>query len=173
MLEGERVTLRALRPEDVEVLWKYWADLDVSTRASTNAPRPYTLQETQAFFEELAKKEELVRFVIEVDGAVVGDCSLHDIDKHSRHCEVGIAIGKPHWSQGYGQEALGLLVDFAFKHHNMHRVALEVLADDDRAVACYRKVGFVEEGALRKRDWSNGKYHDVLVMGILEEEWPA
>ena len=171
MLEGERVTLRALRPEDVEVLWKYWADLDVSTRASTIAPRPFTLQQTRDFFDELAKKDDLLRFVIEVDGAVIGDCSLHDIDKHSRNCEVGISIGKPHWSQGYGQEALRLLVDFAFKHHNMHRVALEALADDPRAVACYRKVGFVEEGRLRQRDWRDGEYRDVLVMGILVEEW--
>jgi len=53
----------------------------------------------------------------------------------------------------------------------MHRVALEVLADDPRAVACYRKVGFVEEGRLRQRDWRDGSYHDVLVMSILDDEW--
>jgi len=54
----------------------------------------------------------------------------------------------------------------------MHRVALEVLADDPRAVSCYRKVGFVEEGRLRQRDWRDGAYHDVLIMSILNEQWP-
>jgi RimJ/RimL family protein N-acetyltransferase len=82
-------------------------------------------------------------------------------------------LGKPHWAKGYGQQALSLLVDFAFRHNNMHRVGLEVLADDERAVGCYLKVGFVEEGRLRKRDWVNGAYHDVMVMGILDEEWPG
>lgn len=172
MLRGDRILLRALRPEDVEVLWHYWSDLDVSTRASNQPPKPYTLAETKGFYEE-AGKDDFVRFVIEAGGEVLGDCSLHSIDKHNRFCEVGISLGKRHWAQGYGQEALGLLVGFAFDHHNMHRVGLQALADDERAVGCYRKVGFVEEGRLRKRDWVDGEYHDVLVMGILEDEWPG
>lgn len=171
MLEGERVRLRALRPEDTERLWEFWADLDVSARASNQPPRPFTLEETKSFFAELATKDDLMRFAVEAESVIVGDCSLHDVDRHNRTCDVGIALGKPFWSKGYGREALRLLVDYAFKHHNLHRVGLEVLADDDRAVNCYRNVGFVEEGRLRQRDWANGEYHDVLVMGILAEEW--
>lgn len=171
MLEGERVRLRALRSEDTEKLWMVWADLDVSARSSNRPPRPFSLEETKAFFAELSKREDLMRFAIEADGDVIGECSLHDVDRFNRCCEVGITIGKPYWSQGYGQESLRLLVDYAFRHHNMHRVGLEALADDPRAVGCYRKVGFVEEGTLRKRDWAFGEYHDVLLMSILDEEW--
>ena len=173
MLEGGGVRLRALRPEDVEILWAYWSDVDVSSLASNQPPRPLTLEETKALYDEIGKKDDLARFVIEAGGEVVGDCSLHSIDKHNRTCEVGIALGKAHWAKGYGQRALRLLVDFAFKHHNMHRVGLEVLADDERAVGCYRKVGFLEEGRLRKRDWVAGAYHDVMLMAILQEEWPG
>ena len=171
MLEGERVKLRAPRREDTAILNEYWSDLDMHTRASNRPPRPHTVEATQALFDEFDKQENLARFIIEVEGEVVGDCSLHDIDTHNRTCDVGIALGRPHWSKGYGQEALRLLVDYAFKHYNMHRVALEALADDPRAVGCYRKVGFVEEGRLRQRDWRDGGYHDVLIMGILDEEW--
>ncbi len=171
MLTGERVTLRTPRRSDTQILNEYWSDLEVASRASNRSPRTYTVEATQAMFDEFEKQEGMVRFVIEVEGEVVGDCSLHDIDKHNRTCDVGIAIGRPHWSKGYGQEALRLLVDFAFAHHNMHRVALEVLADDPRAVACYTKVGFVEEGRLRQRDWRDGEYHDVLIMGILDQDW--
>lgn len=173
MLEGDRVRLRSLRAEDTKVLWEYWSDLDMSARASNQPPRPYSLEQTQALFEEFAKKEDLMRFAIEVEGEVVGDCSLHDVDRHNRCCEVGISLGKPHWSKGYGQEALRLLVDYAFRHHNMHRVGLEALADDPRAVGCYRKVGFVEEGTLRKRDWAFGEYHDVMIMSIMADEWSS
>lgn len=173
MLKGERVTLRALRRSDTEILHGYWSDLDVATRASNRPPRTHTVEATQAMFDDFAKQDDMVRFVIEIEDEVVGDCSMHDIDTHNKACEVGIAIGRPHWSKGYGQEALRLLVDFAFKHHNMNRVALEVLADDPRAVGCYRKVGFVEEGRLRQRDWRDGAYHDVLIMGILRDEWAA
>ena len=171
MLEGERVRLREPRRGDTEIINAFWNDLEMSSIATNTAPTPDSVEQTQKILDELAARDNHVRFVIEADGTIVGDCSLHDIDKHNRTCEVGIAIGKPFWSQGYGQEALRLLVDYAFKHHNMHRVGLEALADDDRAVTCYRKVGFVEEGRLRKRDWVNGEYHDVMVMGILDEEW--
>ena len=171
MLEGERVKLRAPTREDTAILNEYWSDLETAALGSNRAPQPYAVEQTQALFDDFAKQDSLVRFVIEVDGEVVGDCSLHDIDKHNRTCDVGIALGKPHWSKGYGQDALKTLVDYAFKHHNMHRVGLEVLADEPRAVTCYRKVGFVEEGRLRKRDWMNGEYHDVMVMSILDEEW--
>ena len=46
-----------------------------------------------------------------------------------------------------------------------------MLADDDRAVGAYRKVGFVEEGRLRAHAWYDGARHDELVMAVLREEW--
>ena len=171
MLEGDRVRLRTPTRDDTKILNEYWSDLDMHSRASDRPPRPFSIEQTQALLDTLDKQEDHVRFVIEVDGQVVGDCSLHDIDTHNRTCEVGIALGRPHWGKGYGQDALRALVDYAFKHFNMHRVALEALADDPRAVGCYRKVGFVEEGRLRQRDWRDGEYHDVMVMGILDDEW--
>lgn len=171
MLEGERVVLRAMRSEDVAILNEYWSDLEMAARSTNKIPRPFSVDETKALYDELSKMDDLIKFVIEVDGEVVGDCSLHSIDKHNRTCDVGISLGRPHWAKGYGQDALKTLVDYAFKHNNMHRVGLEALATDPRAVGCYRKVGFVEEGRLRQRDWMDGEYHDVLVMSILDEEW--
>jgi len=173
MLEGSGIRLRPVAPEDIEILWRFWSDVDALSRVSNSPPKPFTLAEFKTIFEELSQKDESIRFAIEVGAELVGDCVLHSIDKHNRFCEVGILLGKPHWAKGYGQQALSLLVDFAFRHNNMHRVGLEVLADDERAVGCYLKVGFVEEGRLRKRDWVNGAYHDVMVMGILDEEWPG
>ena len=171
MLAGDKVRLREPRREDTAILNEFWNDIDVATLGSRGAPTPISLEQTQKLLDEIDARDDHARFIIEVDGVVVGDCSLHHIHKHNRNCEIGIAIGKPFWNKGYGQDALRTLVAYAFTHHNMHRVGLEVLADDDRAVTCYRKVGFVEEGRIRQRDWVNGEYHDVLVMGILDEEW--
>lgn len=171
MLEGDGVRLRPLRRGDTPVLWDYWSDVEMASRASGEAIRPLTLEETQDLLDEIGKKDNLVRFAVEAGGEVVGSCTLHSIDAHNRRCEIGIALGRPHWNKGYGRAAVRMLVDFAFRHHNMRRVELEVLADDERAVACYRSVGFVEEGRLRRRDWRDSAYHDVMVMGILADEW--
>jgi RimJ/RimL family protein N-acetyltransferase len=56
---------------------------------------------------------------------------------------------------------------------NMHRVDLEVDESNGRGIACYRKVGFVEEGRLRESRFSRGRYWDTIVMSILEDEFRA
>jgi RimJ/RimL family protein N-acetyltransferase len=72
-----------------------------------------------------------------------------------------------------GQDAVRTLVDYAFTHLNMNRVALEVLADDARAVGAYRKAGFVEEGRLRQQAWVRGRFKDDLLMAVVREDWES
>ncbi len=60
---------------------------------------------------------------------------------------------------------------YGFRQLNLAKISLRVLADDERAVGAYRKVGFVEEGRLRAHAWYDGARHDELVMAVLREEW--
>ena len=55
----------------------------------------------------------------------------------------------------------------------MHRVFLNTMNSNERALRCYRACGFKEEGRLREHNWSNGRYHDVVYLGILREEWES
>jgi RimJ/RimL family protein N-acetyltransferase len=73
--------------------------------------------------------------------------------------------------KGHGQDAVRTLVAYGFEHLNLAKISLQVLADDERAVGAYRKVGFVEEGRLRAHAWYEGARHDELVMSVLREEW--
>jgi RimJ/RimL family protein N-acetyltransferase len=63
------------------------------------------------------------------------------------------------------------LLDYGFRHLNLAKISLRVLADDERAVGAYRKAGFVEEGRLRAHAWYDGARHDELVMSVLRTEW--
>ena len=84
---------------------------------------------------------------------------------------LGIGIGdKTYWGQGYGREAVQLLVDYGFRHHNLHKVWLEVHGRNQRAIRAYRACGFVEEGRLRQHVWSDGAYDDLVIMGVLRPE---
>ena len=78
-----------------------------------------------------------------------------------------------YWSHGYGTDAITTLLRYAFDEMNLHRVWLEVLDDNTRGIACYRKCGFVEEGRKRQDRYRSGSYHDTLVMGVLEDEFRA
>jgi RimJ/RimL family protein N-acetyltransferase len=174
MLEGQHVRLRAIEREDLPSLHELLDDdLELMTRRSDEPPRPIALAELEQRFDEALEEPDQTSmwFAAEVDDELIGECGLHSIDHYRRSCEIGIALGREYWAKGLGQDAVRTLVDFAFRDLGMHKVGLEVLADDDRAVGAYRKVGFVEEGRRREHSWFEGGFHDALVMGILREEW--
>jgi RimJ/RimL family protein N-acetyltransferase len=109
------------------------------------------------------------------DGDVhIGNCALHKIDRLHRFALFEILIGeKDQWSKGYGTEVTRLLVDYAFRAQNMNRVELSAFDFNKRAIRCYEKAGFVEEGRLRKKFYKDGAYHDEVVMSVLREDWPG
>ena len=167
--------LRPTQRRDLPELWALLEDLEVVVLADAGPPLPTSLAAYEARFDRKAKgspKDE-IWLTVEFDGQVIGDAGLYGIDHFNQRCEVGISLGRAHWSKGFGQEAVHVLVNYAFSYLKMNRVALKVLADDPRAVGAYRKAGFTEEGRLRNHDWVEGEFHDVLVMSIMRDEWTA
>ena len=115
-----------------------------------------------------------MRFAIEAGTDFIGHCALFNVNSTAQTCELGITVGdKKFWGKGYGSESTRLLVEYAFRYQNFRRVWLHVNAANERAVRAYRSCGFVEEGRLRAHVWSDGAYDDLLVMGLLREEWQA
>ena len=75
--------------------------------------------------------------------------------------------GKDCWGRGYGTDAIRALLRFAFREMNLNRVWLTTGENNPRALACYRKCGFREEGRLRQDRYLEGRYWDTILMGIL------
>jgi len=174
VLQGHHVRLRAVEREDLPRLHELFDDdLELITRSSDSPPRPVPLAELEQRFDERLEEPDAtgMRFAIELDEELIGECGLHFIDHYRRSCHLGIVLGREYWAKGLGQDAVRTLVGFAFRDLNMHKVGLEVLADDERAVGAYRKVGFVEEGRLRDHSWFEGAFHDALVMAIISDAW--
>jgi len=176
MLKGEKVTLRALEREDLPRLWAFNNDLAVELAGGGDPPMPQSLARLQAEFEKKAGEggRDGADFAIEVEGQIIGTCALFNFDTLGHTCELGIGIGdQAYWGQGYGREAVGLLLAYAFRLRNMHRVYLRVHGRNQRAIRAYTACGFVPEGRLRAHVWSDGAYDDLLIMGVLRDEWLA
>src|SRR5262249_13164401 len=174
MLQGDRVRLRALSRDDLPRLWAFNNDLAVELAGGGDPPYPQSLSRLQAEFDQDAAKggRDTTRFAIEADGQCIGGCGLHNADAVARTCELGIAIGdKQYWGRGFGRESVKLLLAYAFRYLNYRRVWLRVHAKNERAVRAYKACGFVEEGRLRSHVWSDGAYDDLLLLGVLCEEW--
>lgn len=173
MLKGKHITLRAIEREDLPLLAAYNNNLDVELAGGGDPPLPQSLARLQAEFDQDAAKggRNRTHFAIETDNKFIGQCSLFNFDHVAHTCELGIAIGdKEYWGRGYGREAVALLIDYGFRHHNLHRIFLRVNGRNERAIKAYQACGFIEEGRLRQHVWSNGRYDDLLYMGIISGE---
>lgn len=174
MLQGERVTLRAVEREDLPLLWAFNNDLAVELAGGGDPPMPQSLARLQAEFDASAAKggRDGANFAIEVEGRLLGGCGLFNSNDTDRTAELGIGIGdRDCWGRGYGREAVRLLLDYAFRLRNWRNVWLRVWGNNARAIRAYHAVGFVEEGRQRAQVWSAGAYHDLLLMGVLRDEW--
>ncbi len=172
MLTGKLVRLRAIERDDLPCLHEMANDVEVESLASDQRPVPASLAEMQAGFDARAAEPPrgVIRFVIEAEKAVIGECQVHTIDDYSLNCHLGISIRRDRWGNGYGTDAVRVLLDYAFTYLRMHKVCLEVLAHDQRAVRAYANAGFVEEGRFREHSWHRGSYRDLLRMATLRAE---
>lgn len=123
----------------------------------------------------LSRRDDIV-LAIEVregsDWVHIGNIGLHRIDWVNRVAKLGIVIGeRDYWGRGYGTEAVRTMLRYAFRELGLNRVELEVFAFNARALRCYEKTGFRREGVRRKALFRDGKYHDIILMGILREEF--
>ena len=89
----------------------------------------------------------------------------------NRCADLGIELAFDAQGKGYGTEVLRWALNWAFGMANLHRVQLEAYGWNEVALKTYRKVGFQEEGRLRKAIWRDGRWWDEIWMGVLREEW--
>jgi RimJ/RimL family protein N-acetyltransferase len=172
MLVGKRVTLRALTEADLPRLTEFKNDVEFELLGGGDPPRPRTLAVVQEFFQEQAMRKDSPTFAIEADGAYIGDCGLHGLNRLDGTAEVGIGIGdRAYQGRGYGREALTLLVDYGFRMQNLRKLWLQVHGSNERAIRSYRAVGFVEEGRQREQTWSGGRYEDLVLMGLFRSDF--
>lgn len=173
MLKGERVILRATERDDLKTLYALERNIDL-VLLGNGAWQPAPVAAWEKDFDKHLEDDKQAWFVIEVDGVVIGGCGLHHSHRRDGSTEFGIGIYHADYiGKGYGREAVALLLDWAFRIQNWHRVGLTTLATNERAVRAYLALGFVEEGRVREQTFVNGRYEDVLVMGLLANEWAA
>lgn len=171
-LQGEKVYLRCLEPEDVEYFYQF-VNNDVEARRLTGTQRAFTKGQIEAYFASIAQDDSRVQFGIflQENNQLIGDTAILDINAKNRSGSFRIAIDTRLAGRGYGTEATRLMLDHGFGMLNLHRIELDVYSINERAIHVYEKVGFKREGVLRDAHYYNHDYYDVVMMSILEDEY--
>ena len=174
MLRGKKVLLRPVKRTDIEYFLKWFNDLEVTQYL--NMSLPMTEMAEEKFIEGLGADKTQAFFVIEaIEGDLskpIGSTGLGSISARDHNATFGIAIGdKDYWSKGYGTEAARLIINYGFEQLNLRRISSSVFAFNERSFRMHKSVGFREEGRQREHIYKNGKFHDLIILGMLMEEW--
>jgi RimJ/RimL family protein N-acetyltransferase len=172
MLKSGNVALTPLTIADATQLYEWINDRE---QVLFNAPyKPVSEPQHLEWLEAITSRPDAVIFGIRdtISDSLIGSCQLHSITSVHRSAELQIRIGNPSArGKGYGKSAVHSLLLFGFSDLNLHRVFVHVFATNEPAIHLYQSAGFTKEGVLRSAAFIDGKYVDVLVMGILEHEF--
>lgn len=170
--ETKRIKLRKMIESDI-VLYNQWSnDTDVTQNTYPNLDC-FTLDDTKKFYEKVSQSKTFIIESLEENQAI-GITSFIGHDEFNHHAEFIIDIGdKKSWGKGYGKEAVLLMLKYGFEELNFHRLQLRVFSFNERAINLYKTLGFLEEGRSREALFRFGKWHDVVMMGMLQNEYFA
>ena len=172
---GDRIYLspRGASDEEIEKFTEWMNDFQVTDYINKSEQIMTAIGEKE-WLENNARKNENKNFnIIDLNSnKLIGTIGLEKFNWTSRNAVLGIFIGDENYrNNGYGTEAIKLLLEFGFKYLNLHSIRLSLLSVNERAHKCYLKCGFKDAGKSREEIFLNGKYYDKLYMDILEGEF--
>jgi len=172
-LSDGHVTVRPPKGSDVEARFAFGVSAEISRMYGMiivdDAPA-YTREQAQVWFDN--QMNDPHGYCIDIEGKLIGFLRLHSIREYDRDATMGIGLlDAARLGQGIGAAAMRLILCYAFDTLKLHRISLRTLTYNDRAIAAYRKLGFVEEGRLRESCKVGDVWHDDLLMGLLAREF--
>jgi RimJ/RimL family protein N-acetyltransferase len=171
MIAGEHVILRAFEREDAERCYRWMNDPNIVRTLKSRYPIAF--QNEMEWLDRAMHASATERhFAIERkdDRTHIGNASIHGIDWVSRTAWFGLFIGEPSaWNRGFGSDAIGTLVRFAFDEMNLVKLRINVFDYNDRAKHILEGRGFVTEGRLRRDFYREGTWHDLVILSIFRD----
>ena len=178
VLRTARTVLRPFRPSDVDERQTLGQDPEIlqmfGVRPAFSEPVPMSEHEAQDWYDQLIGDPNPLQWAIEHEGRLAGTTSLHSLREGDEKAQLGIGLlDRRCWGRGLGEEVTREVVRFGFEEVGLHRIGLKVFAHNERAIRCYLRCGFVEEGREREAAHVGGAWRDDVIMGILAADLAA
>ena len=156
-LEGQKIVLRALEPEDIDFLFTVENDLMFWEVSSTQTPfsrHLLTQYIANAHLDIYTAKQLRLVIVAQETDRPVGMIDLFDYNPQHQRAGIGILIINQEQGKGYASEALGLVIRYCFDHLHMHQIYANITPDNHESLALFKKFDFKPVGV--KKDWILG-----------------
>ena len=175
-IKTSRLDLRWISLDEVDAFYTIYSNPEVMRYWST-PPLPDRDAASKLITEihEGFKRRELLKWgiALRTNDTLIGSVTLFHLDFTHRRAEIGYALGRAHWGNGYMQETLQAVLNHAFTVLNLHRIEADVDPRNAASVRTLERLGFQREGYLRERWQVNGEIQDAFFYGLLRPEWDS
>jgi RimJ/RimL family protein N-acetyltransferase len=174
-LHTDRLILREFITADWQAVLAYQRDprylqyYDWADRTPGDAQRFVQMFLDQQ--EEQPRRKFQLAVVLKGTGQLIGNCGIRQASVEAHEADIGYELSPVYWGHGYATEAARAIVQFGFVELKVHRIWSWCIADNVASAHVLEKLGLNLEGRLREKEYFKGRWWDVLVHGILENEW--
>lgn len=173
-LETERLILRKMTLEDAEDMFEYASDPDVAKYTTWDAHQ--SIKDSRLFLKivvERYKNRQITDWGIvhKGDEKLIGTCGFAECHLFHSRAEIGYALSRKYWSQGYMSEAVTAIIKLGFQTMNLNRIEARCDVENIASARVMEKVGMQFEGTLRQHIFTKGKYCDLKIYSILRQDF--
>lgn len=172
--QGERIRLRPWRLEDAEL--RFMTSLDSPTLAlhEDGITLPTSVDLQKEWLEKAAgfKDAGMIRFPMEnLDGVTVGWITMHSRDQKNGTFGFSVAVYRDYRGHGYAVDAARIVLRYGFWEQRYQKCNSMCLHTNEASIRMHQKLGFIQEGRIRRSCFHNGQYHDDVLFGMTREEF--
>lgn len=167
---GKRLCLRDVRLSDAGGSYLQWMNDQEVLKYTESRFHPYTKERLKEYIRTINKNPDFIFRAITLrdSGRHIGNIKLGPVDWNHRFGDIGVIIGaKDCWGRGYAAESIRLLADYAFSSLKLHKLTAGCYGVNSPSVKAFEKAGFVQEGHRPSQYLSDGRYVDLVCLGLL------
>jgi len=169
-LETERLKIRSITKKDLKFILEIELRPETNEYESMDTPDEDYLTERFNWFLENAENLPNgggVRFIVQKGTKKIGDMSLVCTWEDTQEWELGFSFLSEYWGNGYASESVRAIAQLAFEELGIHKLVMNINADNVRSTKLAEKLGFVKESHLREARLYNGKWNDETMYAML------
>lgn len=172
LLRNENIYLRAVEPEDLDYLYKWENDTNLWIHGNTLAP--YSRNTLRQYIEEAQQydifQSNQLRLVIcqQDSDTIVGAVDIYDVDVHSKRAGIGVLVDEEFRKQGFAQQALKLIQNYAFDFLNLHQLYAHISVNNSISIDLFEKSGYLKAGILKDWIYTPSGYEDVTLVQLID-----
>ena len=171
-LKGEHIYLRALEPEDLEFIYEIENNEDIWEISNTQTPYSKYLikQYLENAHKDIFEVKQLRLVISSYTNEAIGMIDLFDFDFKNSRAGIGVLVKDSiNRKKGFGKEALQLLINYSFKHLNLHQLYCNISEDNQASIKLFTSQGFNEIGLKKDWNFTNGNFKNEYLFQLIKK----